>query len=579
MLRILTEIGATTTTEIEAADIYDPRVNRYWKPRTNRRGETSSLSMAEYMTFIEALYTEENIRAHPQQLLGYISEESLNKLLAAIPPEKHKYLAFFGCSADGYIWCFYTDPRHPYWERTYIQVDEGDFAENKIGPALAQIEAFVIAKAGADQTAMSSICETGTIASLFYYMSRHDLYINCEGDCLSLTQVLAEPEFRVRFGPIGSPPVLVRTSKDGKSHLYKTFPYRTDVTTLITDKIVAERETKLGTKYRRSPGEPLYGIELELTCDHSVKDIINSQEFPFFICKQDTSIVGSCSNAYECVTVPMDRRSQRVAWGKFFASFWDEDEQTYRGFDTSTDTNNGMHVHISKDSFASDSGEKHLRRFTWFFVDPFNNEFITAVSERGDTLGEFAKIPSFTRYTRKQAFNRCIEECALLRGAVNIKASTARTVEVRIFKGIVSYATVLKNLEFTDAVFHFSQEAGYSRLTVENFINWVNDQPKTKYKALKMFLKNLDPGIVTRINLTRSLSHLKTEIEVIKYFSTRQVEVNEHVLEFLNRQLSAGKKRSKPTFAIVDGKIVRNPKIHGVLKDYDKQFNPWELAA
>lgn len=567
VLKILPAIGATETIEIEPIQIFDPRINRYWH-------EDNSFSGEEFRTFLKVLYSKENIRNHPEFFFpnGTPATADLEFILSNTPDDISYALC---CVTGNDQYLIYAMPSTDYWQRDYF-----------IHPYASRVpltpEAFtsVIADIARRLDRMQSVrhwndfCE-GTYAGYVYLMMIGQQYVedHWEG-CYDRRGVLEFHDYMFSFNQPGSLPRIMQRSDDGKAHLYKLFSYRTDVIQVLGSERVSTKETPKGTKYRRNPDDPLYGIELELSCSHTIRDIINSQEFPFFICKQDSSISGFEESNYECVTLPMDYRSQRTEWGKFFAKFLDKSNNSYEGFDNTTNTNNGLHIHVSKSAFI----DNHLQRFTWFIVDPLNNEFITAVSERGATLGEYARVPTFARMSRKRAYDRCVAECSAFRGAVNVGRSSAQTIEVRIFRGIVSYATLLKNLEFVDAVFWFTQQHSYSSLTLPKFLDWVEATPRSKYKALKMFLKNMDPEIVSRAGLAQRLGHLKTEKQVLEYFDKNRLPIDDVTLDYLNRKFMK-KNNQAALFDIKDGKLVINRKLYGALRDYEEQLNPFTRIA
>jgi hypothetical protein len=48
---------------------------------------------------------------------------------------------------------------------------------------------------------------------------------------------------------------------------------------------------------------------------------------------------------------------------------------------------------------------------------------------------------------------------------------------------------MLKNLEFVDAVFHYTKNRPFSQLTLQHFRDWLAATPKNKYKVLKVFME------------------------------------------------------------------------------------------
>lgn len=594
MLKILADINSTELTSVEPAQIYDPRVNKYWRPAParglgTRRPYPVSMTVAEYLRFLEVLYSRENLADHSDFLMGHnLTLEQRQAIINYMPDDYLKFLGFIGNQGVEF-WTLRLYPGEYYSDRNYLLAEV--LTEDRLAllkTNLTQLKEFVDSRLPLGLQVLHGLHEWHGVPGYLCSMMSSTAYcldVTMER-VLEIVEIAADPEpFAIKLLiEEGGRPQLFYTANGGRQHLYRVFGYRTDVTQCIEGHITEKRQTKLGTLYNRKPGEPLYGIELELACSHQVKKLINSQKFPYFICKQDSSISGKGDGLYECVTVPMDFRSQRIAWGQFFAEIWDKATQTYPGFDCSTDTNNGMHVHVSLSAFGVTNPDdrlksRHLRKFAWFYVDPLNTEFITAISERGEQLGGYCSVPSFGKISRKTAFDECLRVLHRMRGAVNVKGS--RTAEVRIFKGIVSYPSLLKNLEFVDATLKFTQEVSYARLTVEHFIDWVNSQPKTKYKALKLFLTKLDPNIVKRIALARGLYGMKRADYALKHCQESDVHINDALLNLLNTRFpkKTTTRGDQKTFSLLNGKLIYTPKAASLLEEHEETLNPFQKAA
>lgn len=226
---------------------------------------------------------------------------------------------------------------------------------------------------------------------------------------------------------------------------------------------------------------PIYGVELELSTRYGVPELIDAVDTIWICAKQDSSITGKYSGKYEMVTLPATLKAHKQLWGKWFAGL------DMAKFDQTRSTNNGMHVHVAKESF---NDQRHQRDFAWFFTNPLCSEFMINFSERG-RLNDYCRMPNWADHgypssvkTRKD-INRYLSG---LRGAINV-GGTKPTIEVRLFKGIVSYATVLKNLELVDAVFHFTAKGvSYSCNPMREFFNWLRGTNKNQYEALKEYI-------------------------------------------------------------------------------------------
>ena len=239
-----------------------------------------------------------------------------------------------------------------------------------------------------------------------------------------------------------------------------------------------------GQRVITSPKEadqPVYGVELELSTDYSVRQLIEAVPDTLWVCaKQDSSITGSKSHRNEMVTLPMSFKAHKMLWAKWFSAL------DMRKFDTSRDTNNGMHIHVSRESFDN---KRHQRDFTWFFTTPMMKAFMIEFSERG-TLNDYCRMPNINPNTTKKVVARrdALSYVAGLRGVINTGTSKP-TIEVRLFKGIVNFASVLKNLELVDAAFHFTQGGiSYQSNPLSGFLKWLENQPKNRYEALKDYI-------------------------------------------------------------------------------------------
>lgn len=346
-----------------------------------------------------------------------------------------------------------------------------------------------------------------------------------------------------------------------RSRLYQVFQYSTPPSRIFGNTI--ERKKRFKGKKEYFAKGPTYGVELELSCDHEPQYLIDTQEEPFFILKSDVSISGSGQYAYEAVTLPMDYRSQRIKWGKWFASIWDKETESYKGFDYSRDTTNGMHVHVGVDSFKAKS---HAEKFLWFFIDPVNHDFMLHVSERGE-LDNYCAFPQTFSSSRKNDY-RNVRNIVLENGRSAVCITGKNTYEIRLFKGLVSYATVLKNLELVDAVYYFTEQASYAKMTATGFLEWLCKTPKNKYKMLKKFLQSIPESITATVPMNLMFYGCKSPssaIDVVRKYST---PVSAKMLTYLNEKFGEEGIEEEP-FKVVEGKLILNPKKYATLKHLD----------
>lgn len=279
----------------------------------------------------------------------------------------------------------------------------------------------------------------------------------------------------------GSPWVSVKVpiTYSNRHLLYQVFQYTQDVTTMLN-----------GPRKLKSEGTPVYiGVELELTTNYTINNLIDATKEPFFIAKQDSSISGSKPNRMELVTVPGSFKYLKQQYALWFNNL------EYDKFDCTTNTSNGMHVHVDRKAFDDDY---HIRNFCWFINNPANTPFIVAMSDRGSLQAmqhytPFLQFPNNS--TRTTAFKKCHRLIEGHRGATNLKGgwAAAKTVEVRIFKGIVSYTAIVKNLEFVESVFHFTQSLrSYREMSLSAYIDWLFKTPTNRFSILKKFIENQD---------------------------------------------------------------------------------------
>lgn len=281
--------------------------------------------------------------------------------------------------------------------------------------------------------------------------------------------------------------ICMKASKNNKSPLYNVRSYSFDVLNILPYPLKEQKENK----------PLLVGVELEVSTDYSMKELVDAADDPFFCGKQDSSINGNKSNAIELVTAPASIKYLKRQYALWFNNL------DYTKFDTSTKTNNGMHVHVGREHFRNEVGEEdknHIRNFCWFINHPANIDFFVYLSERGSLAGmsPYSPFYSFSRGSSKVRALKSVDSTigsGRFRGATNFKGGweNAKTIEVRIFKGIVSYACIVKNLEVVDSVFHFTKSlTGYRNLNLKGYLAWLKQTPSNKYSVLKKFIDQVD---------------------------------------------------------------------------------------
>lgn len=289
----------------------------------------------------------------------------------------------------------------------------------------------------------------------------------------------------------------ILSAKGLRKQIRKKLNHSTDVTRILGTR-KEFKKTRNGVSYSKEYDPVLYGVELEISTAHDVPLLIDAQQEIFFVCKSDSSISGAFSNMVELVTVPQDLRCHRRAWAKFMGGFYDNATGTYPQFDVTNRTDNGMHIHIDRKAFLDSA---HTRRFCFFICDSANQDFTTAIAERSASkMSQYAKLPPFHGMKKRSAYNCCLERLTASGKYSAINLSRTNTVEVRIFKGLFNYSTVIKNLEFVDSVLHFTKECSFLNLNIAGFLRWLDGdpskglrgQPKGSYRFLRKFLETLD---------------------------------------------------------------------------------------
>lgn len=318
----------------------------------------------------------------------------------------------------------------------------------------------------------------------------------------------------------------------------------------------------------KGPKEPkatLYGVELEANGDYQPKELIDAQKDLFFIMKADGSIFGNKLNNYELVTVPASLKAHKRLWAEFF------EKVDYNKFDTSKDTGNGMHVHIDAKAFT----KSHLNRFTWFILNPANEDFILAISERPTkrNLDEWAGRPNLLiERSKLTAARKAAIRNANVRGAVHYKRNT--TVEVRLFKGIVSYATIVKNLEFVDSIFEYTRETMLSQISLKNYFTWLQATPVNKYQMLKTFLNEIKTKeLLANAEVAEYLWNTSHEGDIVEKLNKAPFKLNSGHIVYLN------KKRRKKTFVFKDGKVICIKSSGGILAKLDKAIQQKQVRG
>lgn len=488
-------------------DVFDPRCNTLNRHITNGR-----LTVDQFFRLLKSIYTKQNIRDNKQLFFLYarqiFSRSQLSMFYDAIEHLPNAYLPYLHfirpiashlfevlaitqlSSPNDLMYDVYTASREQH-------NDYNTFLLNTIERVNSTVTPRLIAASAVTLHHPLEYNDCPVIPALFHYLIDHRIYT---GD-LRPSDISASTEpFQIRAELRDSLILLTAIptiTKNNKSPLYNVFNYNTNVLNYLPQCI------KLPTEQ-----DPLLmGVELELSTDYSCQQLIDATDEPFFLIKHDSSVTGAKRFKYELVTAPMSFKTHKQQWARWFNNL------DYNQFDCTKNTNNGMHVHLGKQSF---SGDSHLRKFTWFICQPAHYDFMLTVSERDRlSMRSYAPMPTFEGVTRAQAFARVTRHVSGIRGAVNF--TNKATIEVRLFRGFVSYAEMIKNLEFVESIFHYTKDASLQTLTLRHYIDWLHSQPKNRYSVIRRYFQKL-PALPKLIKTADIMSLIFTETNPDKIY-------------------------------------------------------------
>jgi len=456
-----------------------------------------SYTVSECLEYLRASYTWANLEASPDFLLcgGGIW---IPKIEALGVPENLLYLLFYGSffHLHGNRFGFYLPPHLRLYNNTfqaqeyYCQYDQ-EHLITQLKALDASVRELEITKGTSGVNTIWAMQSSPFYVLLGKYALGHKIFTTGNDgrafDPESAKTALSSPDIRLKVtseeGRYVYCSLKATISNKNRKPLYKIFPHSASPITELEDVVDTKRDS--GVRY---------GVELEVSTDLSIKELIDAQHELFFIGKSDSSITGTKKTRVELVTVPLTYKEQRTSWAKFFKGI------EYSEFDTSNTTNNGMHVHVSRKAFGKEVKKPnlftkhtpHMLRFCWMITNPANAPFFLAISERDkQSLQQWAPMPNFSKFkSTKKALCYALLEAGRIRGAVNV-GTDKPTVEVRLFKGIVSLATVFKNLDVVDALFYYTKDASLEKLTVNDFLSYIDELPANKYLCLRHFLKKI----------------------------------------------------------------------------------------
>jgi hypothetical protein len=540
----------TSLKEFTLEEFLDPRVNKIWQLSDDRR-----ILSETYHKLTRQLFCKENLIAFPYQCIYQLNDYLLRNdrqafcdhFLSAVNPELAWVFQYI------YVWGidridnnFSVLLKHPHFSsntnvsNNLVKYEISDWTQvrvnkdniNELLSRLANSYQILFNSTVGRKTHRNYVevyCQFGQHFRDFLFQLT--VYTLSSGDgCRMLDLFGYGPEQMVYFnhpldditkkGLIFSLMLRQKITKTFRDPLYRVLSYSTQATNLIDWPILDKNE--------KNP--VLYGVELECVSDYNVRQIIDAQAIPFFIAKSDGSISGSKRNATELVTVPMSLKAHKKHWAHWFRNI------DYKQFDCTKDTTNGLHVHIDRKAFMN---EQHLRNMVWFYTNPANTDFLLYISERGslERMAQYSPIYQYpSSLSKVRAFKDCTRLVAGTRGIVNL--SKTATVEVRMFRGIVSFGELVKDLEFVDAVFHFCEgEHSLNKLTFPDFLVWLSREPINKYTILRKFIdqcKNL-PDMIIHSEVKSIVFNLSDPDTIVERLNKSKIKITNAHVTILNK--------------------------------------------
>jgi hypothetical protein len=205
------------------------------------------------------------------------------------------------------------------------------------------------------------------------------------------------------------------------------------------------------------------GFELELDWNGGYRELdsdaahVNEASERLIYCKSDCTCSG-----FEMVSHPFTYQWWRKNHKNIMELWKHLATEGYRSFHAA---NAGMHVHMSLEPWK----RSQLLKFMEFFYRDENRQFMLGISQRKESrMRQWANLGVHPREYRHEARTKCKRTARSV--AVNI---TRHTAEVRLFRGTLHPVSFQKNLEFVNAMYHFSRETSLRKTHFEDFLNWM----------------------------------------------------------------------------------------------------------
>jgi hypothetical protein len=245
----------------------------------------------------------------------------------------------------------------------------------------------------------------------------------------------------------------------------------------------------LPSPFTRALGGRYFGVELEVEAtgdrDEAADRIdawVNNQAADITADGHRDKVLyfeedGSLDDGFEMISAPLGLDDHARLWKVALAP------SMVKGLKSHDTTTCGLHVHVSRAQLS----DLHISKIVCFVNDPDNRKLIESVARRYDTgychvsekkLGTAHKDNG----NRYQAVNLC----------------NSRTIEFRIFRGSLRYATVMAAIELTNAIVSFcdmGSGAGFN-LKTPAFLDFLASAAMRKHTAhLRLYLADKLPGV------------------------------------------------------------------------------------
>jgi hypothetical protein len=222
---------------------------------------------------------------------------------------------------------------------------------------------------------------------------------------------------------------------------------------------------------------PYMGFELEVECQGDRLDYRKGAEIMSDVDEVYLKTDGSLNYGFEIVTHPMTL-GYAMNNGNLWRSIEKLQGYSFAGWETDTA---GLHVHVSRDGFAS---EVHQAKFVHFFHR--NEDFLSWLAGRsGSRWASYEK--EHLRNLRNKLRRTHGSERYM---AVNLNNSG--TLEVRIFRSSLRPERVQMALQLVDAVVNYTEKLSANQMVMGNafhaeaFIQWVSEH--SQYAILADYL-------------------------------------------------------------------------------------------